>query len=138
MFKIDDVHIHVHVHTVDTDRILAAIGELATTHAELLAQGAQILMANEETRRILEEIDAFTNQLAATQAAQGVKLTEVGNDIDALIAATTDEELKNRLTAHRDAIQAAAGVAQQQSDILTQIAAKHDAPIPPVEPPIEG
>ena len=102
---------------------------------KLLAQGRQILMSNAELHTVLDEINAFTNTLAEQQAAQGAKLTEIGTDLDDLIAQTNDPTVKARLEAHRDAVSAAAALATSTSDSLTQLAAKHDAPVPP--PPVE-
>lgn len=142
MIRIDTLHVHVQV---DTDRILGVLGEIAARQEFLISRMEDSLMASAEMIAVLDQINELTNQLAAAQSrmataqsAQAAKLTEVSADIDDLLAnQSVDPTVKTRLEATRDALQAAAGIAkdaadtaEQTSATLTQIAAKHDAPIP--------
>lgn len=135
MITINELHIHVH-QKVDVEKVLNALGGLASGQAAMLVRLKGIEMANAEQTALLNEIDAFTNQLAETLNSQGEQLTEIGSDLDELIAATNDPALTAKLTELRDRVSGTVTTAQTTSATLTQLAAKHDAPIPP--PPVEG
>lgn len=99
------------------------------------------MATNAEVKRLLEEIDAVTNQMAANEAEQTAKTAEIGADLDSLIALVQqgNEPLSPETIALVDGIKAKVTAAAQfgaaQAAALTALAAKHDGSAPPVEPP---
>jgi hypothetical protein len=133
----------VHVHQAPNDAVLKAVRELAAGQARLeagqahlLAQGARNLMVNEANHALLDQINDYTNVMAEEAVQQTAVITEIGTDLDALIAASTDTVLTERLTSLRDRAQEAALASTAQKNKLLALASKYDAPIPDV-PPVE-
>lgn len=101
----------------------------------LIVNVGELKMANAETNALLDELNGYTNRLAATAEAQAAKVQEISDDIDKLIAGVADPELQARLRAHADALAVIATNEENQAATLAAIAAKHDEPLPP---PVEG
>lgn len=97
------------------------------------------MSANAEVLAFLDQLNTYTNTMAAAQATQAEKLDEIAADIDSLLssagAATLDEATKARLEEASASIASIAAFETAQAETLTAIAAKNDEPLPdPVDP----
>lgn len=127
------LEVHFYFHQVGDESLLAVIDKKLD---RVIEQGEQQMKANEEINATLDELKTYTDRLAETSQAQAEKVTEIGEDLDKLLAEQTlDEATRARLTAHREALATIAASEEAQAATLTAIAAKREDPLPPpVEP----
>lgn len=117
----------------------AQSGEVLRQVHAIAQQLENLMNLNEENKALLDQINVYTNQMATSAAADSAKITEIGGDIDDLLANLTDTTVRDRLAAHVASLAAIAANEQARTETLTNIAAKHDKPLPPpVEPPAES
>ena len=135
--------IHIDLHVIggggDSGSQDARLAAIDAKLVALLTNVGELKMANSETNALLDQLNTYTNQLAASAATQAAKVQEISDDIDKLIAESSDPALQARLQAHADALATIAASEEAQSATLTAIAAKREDPLPPpVEPePVE-
>lgn len=122
-----DVHVHHDHGPVDDLR-------LRLTRIERLLEG--IVAMTQETKDLLDQIDARTNEMAQAEQADSAAIQNVSDDIDRLLAGSTSEaEIRARLQPHADTLAQVAANSRARSESLTALAAKVEDPIPPpVEP----
>jgi ABC-type transporter Mla subunit MlaD len=106
------------------------IGQQAhRTRFLVLAMEARIM-------RGLDELNTALDDVKGGLADHGSKLTEIGMDLDDLIATLgsgpADQQKVDDALAKATDIKAAIAA---ESDALATLAAKHDTPAPPAEPP---
>jgi len=135
--RIDPNNLTIHIHTETEKALMSAVSAIAAAVARLedglqitLAQVEAMRMANEEVKAVLDEVAAAVTALAETQTAHGVKLAEIGADLDALIAAQTDPDLLARAQAIKAQLDTAKAGAEATQQTLDALAAKHE----PVDP----
>lgn len=89
-------------------------------------------MSNAEINRFLDELNEHTNALAAAATVQAEKIGEISADIDDLIAngGGLDDATRARLEAMKTTLAGIAEAENAQAAHLTEIATKHDAPLP--------
>jgi len=134
MFTINikaDVHIHDHSvveRLVSIERKVDGLGIL----------GEKLMKAAETVNAFLDQLNTYTNGLAAEQAKQTAAITDIKADVDALLAAADadlPEDVKSRLEAVSAGLAAAVAFETAQSETLAAIAAQSGDPLPtPVEP----
>lgn len=124
--KVDDIH--VHVHTVDFDRILRGLGELAKGNAEILAQGAALMSK-------VEDIQAQVTSIRGGVTSIGESLANVAADIDRIKA-----DISGGLTASEaDAVNADLTELQTKvQGVADAASALAESNPDPAAPPVEG
>lgn len=144
------IHIHVKadvtINVQDpaaTQAVVLKLTRIESKVDKVIRQGEQIMSANAEIAAFLDELNGYTNQLAEAQTVQTEKTAEIAADIADLLAnADLSPEVRSRLQAASQTLQANVAFGQAQAATLTQLAAQHEVPLPPpVEPPappVEG
>lgn len=116
----------------------------------LLQQGGMIMATQAQAEQLLAEIDAATTAMAGDLNRQAATITEIDNDIDALLTRGPNEPisdaLKARFEQHRDTLRSLQTDLSAKATQLEATAAKHTPATteptpenPPVEePPVEN
>jgi uncharacterized protein YoxC len=133
----DDVSGQLHIHTVDTDRILQALGEVASVVAALQQQVTFLTSQGAQLMAKADDIQAQVATVRSGVAAIGGSLGNITADI---------ERIKQQLSGGLTAAEADAAIAELTS-LQTQVnavataaanlAASNPEPeLPPAEPPV--
>jgi methyl-accepting chemotaxis protein len=131
MFTVN-VKADVVVHMVDPEARAAL--ERIERVLGIVSKGVKTIMgAVTDLKGFLNELNEYTNKLAAAQQTQVEKIEEIGKDIDDLLAnVELDDETKARIETLRATLTSIGEAEQLQAEQLTAIAAKHDTPLPEI------
>lgn len=103
---------------------------------EILERVRRIEIMDQETKDLLDKIDADTTQIAEDLTTQAAAQSEIAADLKTLAAGPLpDPAIKFRLQAHAKALDAAAATTKAQASLLAQMGADYAPPAPPPAPP---